>query len=69
VEIATAAMDIVGPAAAAVYLERLEQLDLSGIVERVPVGRISEPAQQFAVRVAEANRARILSHLTRTMDP
>jgi hypothetical protein len=69
VEIAAVAIDMIGPDVAGAYLEPLEQLDLRGIVARVPELRISEPAREFASRVAEANRARILSHLTRTMDP
>lgn len=69
VEVATAAIDVIDSEVAGVYLERLRYLDLPGIVARVPPRRISEPAREFAVRVAEANRARILSHPTRTMDP
>lgn len=69
VEIAAALMDIMGPDAASAVLEPLEHLDLRGIMSQVPAERIGEPAREFAVRVAEANRARILSHLTRTMDP
>ena len=69
VEIAAAAIDMIGPDVSGAYLEPLEQLDLRRIVARVPEFRISEPAREFASRVAEANRARILSHLTRTMDP
>lgn len=69
VEVALAVIDMVGPDVAGASMERLGQLDLPGIVARVPAGRISEPAREFAVQVAEANRARILSHPTRTMDP
>lgn len=69
VEVALSAVDIVGPDIAGAVLRQLEQLDLAGIIARVPSGRISEPASEFAVRVVEANRARILSDLTRTMDP
>jgi hypothetical protein len=67
VRIAAVAIDMIGPDVAGAYLEALDQLDLHGIVARVPELRISEPAREFAVRVAEANRARILSHPTRTM--
>ncbi len=69
VEIAAAAIDMIRPDVAGAYRERLHRLDLRGILARVPAVRMSEPAQQFAVRVAESNRAHILSHLTRTMDP
>lgn len=69
VEVATAAIDLINPDVADDHLEQLEQLDLRGILARVPAVRISEPAREFALRLAEANRARILSHLTRTMDP
>lgn len=69
VEIATAAIDLTSPDVESAYLEQLEQLDLRWIVARVPAVRISEPAREFALRLAEANRARILSHLTRTVDP
>lgn len=69
VGIAAAAIDEVGPEVAVPYMKRLQQLDLIGIVARVPDERISEPGREFAVRVGEENHARILSHLTRTMDP
>ncbi len=69
VEIAMAAIDMIGPDVAGVHLERLGELDLVGIVALVPSERMSGPAREFAVRVAEANRARILSQPTRTMGP
>lgn len=69
VVVATAAIEMIRPDVAGTYLGLLGHLDLPGIVGRAPAGRISEPAREFAVRVAEANRARILSHPTRTMGP
>ncbi len=63
VEIATAAIDLISPDVADDHLERLDRLDLRGIVAQVPAARMSEPAREFAVRVAEANRARILKLL------
>ena len=68
-EVATAALVDVGADLAKALVNRLEHLDVQAIVSQVPPGRMSEPAREFAVRVGEANRARILSHPTLTMDP
>lgn len=69
VDVATAKIDIINSDVARIYLDRLRHLDLHGFIDRVPARRISEPALEFASRVSEANRARILSHPARTMDP
>ncbi len=69
VDVATAALVDLRAELAKAVVERLERLDVQAIVAQVPPGRMSEPARKFAVRVGEANRARILSHPTLTMDP
>lgn len=50
-------------------LGRLQALDIAGIIERVPQGRMSATSREFARRVVESNRARMLSQSPFTMDP
>ncbi len=69
VEVAASAMAHLEPETVTAWVRSIEQLDLAAIVARVPSSRMTGPAREFAVRVAEANRAHIMSHPARTMDP
>ena len=69
VDVAVGALDMVETDEVSDLLGRVRALDIAGIVDRVPPDRMSVTSRQFALRVVESNRARLLSHPTLTMDP
>lgn len=69
VDVAVAGLVMVEPDRANGLLGRLQALDIAGIIDRVPPDRMSAASREFALRVIEANRARLLSQSPFTMDP
>ena len=67
IEVARSADALVQHGIAAQWTARIEPLDLERLVAQVPADRMSSPAREFALRVAEANRRHILSYPPRTM--
>ena len=67
IEVARSADALVQHGIVAPWTARIEPLDLERLVAQVPADRMSSPAREFALRVAEANRRHILSYPPRTM--
>lgn len=68
VDVAVAALGMVEPDRVSDLSGHLQALGVADIVDRVPVDRMSESSRQFAIRVMESNRARLLSQSPFTMD-
>lgn len=67
IEVARSADALVRSGIVPQWTALIESLDLERLVAQVPVDRMSSPAREFALRVAEANRRRILSYPAPTM--
>lgn len=67
IEVARSADALVRHGIVAPWTARIEPLDFERLVAQVPADRMSSPAREFALRVGEANRRRILSYPPRTM--